>query len=76
MTTGTEFRVFVQADTTNGQAHYIPLDDPNRGKPEKNNPSIRNDQALAEKAKKSQAEAEGPVFKFQRSTSVHFRVEP
>jgi hypothetical protein len=27
----TEFRVFVLADTTNGQAHYIPLDDPNRG---------------------------------------------
>ena len=26
----TEFRVFVLADTTNGQAHYIPLDNPNR----------------------------------------------
>ena len=35
VTTGTEFRVFVQADTTDGQAHYVPLDDPNRGKPEK-----------------------------------------
>jgi hypothetical protein len=43
---------------------------------EKNNPSIRDDQVLAEKAKKAQAEAEGAVFKFQRSTSVHFRVEP
>ena len=76
VTKGTEFRVFIQADTTDGQAHYIPLDDPNRGKPEKNNPSIRDDQVLAEKAQKSQAEAEGAVFKFQRSTSVHFRVEP
>jgi hypothetical protein len=27
----TEFRIFVLADTTNGQAHYIALDDPNRG---------------------------------------------
>ena len=30
VTDDTEFRIFVQADTTNGQAHYIALDNPSR----------------------------------------------
>ncbi len=76
VTQGTEFRVFIQADTSDGKAHYIPLDDPNRGEPEKNDPSIRNDQSLVEGVKQAQAQAEGPALKFQRATSVQFWVEP
>ena len=69
----TEFRVFIQADTTDGQATYIPLDDPNREDPAKNSPAIRDDKAKADAAA-SQKKAEGPALKFQRATSVHFRV--
>ncbi len=87
---GTEFRVFIQADTTDGKAQFIALDDPNRFKPEAD-----QDQPLAAaktKAKKStltrtledfkargekdQKKAEGEAPKFQRATSLHFRVEP
>ncbi len=73
---GTEFRVFIQADTTDGHAKYIPLDDPNRGNPAKNDPSLGQDAKKAEKVQKSQATIEGTALKFQRATSIHFRVEP
>lgn len=73
---GAEYRVIIQADTTDGKARYIPLDDPNRGDPKKNDPSIRTDQAQADAAKASQEAAEGTALRFQRATSVHFRVEP
>jgi hypothetical protein len=92
VTKGTEFRVFIQADTTDGTARFVALDDPNRF-----NPVVQNDQnqpvQIAKKnAKKStmtktleafqtqgsedQKKAEGPAPKFQRATSLHFRVEP
>ena len=73
---GTEFRVFIQADTTDGHAKYIPLDDPNRGNPAKNDPSLGQDAKKADKVQKSQATIEGTALKFQRATSIHFRVEP
>ncbi len=76
VTRASEFRIFIQADTTDGQAHFIALDDPNRGRPAHPNPNARADPAHPDAAAKSQADAEGPVLKFQRATSVHFRVEP
>ncbi len=73
---GMEFRVSIQADTTNGKAKYIPLDDPNRGNPAKNDPTLGQDAKKAEKVQKSQDTIEGTALKFQRATSIHFRVEP
>jgi len=75
---GTEFRVFIQADTTDGlaKAKYIPLDDPNRGNPAKNDPSLGQDAKKTDEVQKSQDTIEGTALKFQRATSIHFRVEP
>jgi hypothetical protein len=89
----TEFRVFVLADTTNGKAHYIALDNPNRDDqvpdpvdlaalPTPKRP--KDKEAAAREAfdqRKIQSDrdtklAEGPAIKFQRATTVHFRVKP
>lgn len=74
----TEFRVFVQADTTDGRARYIGLDDPNRHDEKEETPdnARRVDPVLRLVEKQSTDEAEGHAMKFQRATSVHFRVEP
>jgi hypothetical protein len=81
----TEFRVFVQADTTDGKAHYVQLDDPN-GDTDLDDADKEKDKDAAsrrprdKKAKMQQdlatRAAEGKVLEFQRATSVHFRVEP
>ena len=73
----TEFRVFVQADTTDGKATYIGLDDPNRGD-EKITPSDRkpSDPTTRRAEKVSTESAEGQAMKFQRATSIHFLAEP
>lgn len=92
MTSGTEFRVFVQADTTDGTAKFVALDDPNRFNPNAKDDENQPVQIAKKKAKKSamtktleafqtqgsedQKKAEGPAPKFQRATSLHFRVEP
>ena len=79
----TEFRVFVQADTTDGKAHYVQLDDPNGdtnlddADKDKDAASRRPRDKKARMQQDSATKAaEGKVLEFQRATSVHFRVEP
>jgi hypothetical protein len=92
VTRGTEFRVFIQADTTDGTAKFVALDDPNRFNPDAKNDENQPVQITKKKAKKStltktredfqargqeaQKNAEGAAPRFQRATSLHFRVEP
>lgn len=92
LTSGTEFRVFIQADTTDGNAAFVALDDPRRFNADANNDQDQPLPLAKKKAKKStmtktleafqtkgiedQKKAEGPAPKFQRATSLHFRVEP
>lgn len=75
----TEFRVFVQADTTDGEARYIGLDDPNRHDAEAT-PSDRQshptDPDTRRVVRQSTDEAEGRAMRFQRATTVHFRARP
>jgi hypothetical protein len=89
----TEFRVFVVADTTDGRAHYIGLDDPNRGdqvpdpldiaaiastkKAKDGEAAIREKfDTLKIRAEKDTQAAEGTAIRFQRATTIHFRVKP
>ena len=77
MTAPTEFRVFVQADTTDGQARYIGLDRPNAddGDITKSDDPPLDPAASLQVAEDTKA-AEGQTIKFQRATSVHFAVNP
>lgn len=68
----TEFRVFLQAETTDGKAKFIALDDPNRDDGKDETKTKGPDNAVVAKDTKA---AEGEVFKFQRATSVHFLVK-
>ena len=71
----TEFRVFVLADTTDGNARYIGLDNPNRD--DERTKGDRPPKDLTSKIAQltSTEEAEGRALKFQRATSVHFQVK-
>jgi hypothetical protein len=75
----TEYRVSVQADTTDGHARYIGLDDPNRQDQritrgdEERRPK---DPTLRQTVEDSTEGAEGQALRFQRATSVHFHVKP
>ena len=92
VTTGTEFRVFIRADTTDGNATFVALDDPTRFKQDTQDEQTQPLQLAKTKAKKStltktllafqaqgkedQKKVEGAAPKFQRATSLHFRVDP
>ena len=73
----TEFRVFVQADTTDGAARYIGLDDPNRDDGDITQADADpRDQETRMKQRAASIEAEGRAIKIQRATSVHFAARP
>jgi hypothetical protein len=77
VTVRTEFRVFVQAETTDGQARYIALDNPQRDDDDKDtNPRQPSDKKARLRQDEATKAAEGGVLKFQRATTVHFQVEP
>ena len=76
VTSPTEFRVFIQADTTDGKATYIPLDDPTDDGKQNAADHTTRDKAGAAAREAVQAVAEGAAERFQRATSIHFHVVP
>ncbi|MBX6312309.1 MAG: hypothetical protein IRY99_05230 [Isosphaeraceae bacterium] len=77
VTKATEFRVFVQADTTEGRSHYIALDDPSSGDADEDTtPQRPRDQKARLRQEEHTKAAEGKVLQFQRATSIHFHAEP
>ncbi|WP_422924365.1 hypothetical protein [Singulisphaera sp. PoT] len=77
----TEFRIFIQADTTDGQARYIGLDNPHSGgasDDDDDSPTAgtksKDKRTLVRQAEATKA-AEGSVLKFQRATTFHFHAD-